>query len=78
LIEKKASSVLLNYLSRTIEDFPLQYSLSFGERKEIYFGKAIKPIKYGKQEAYKLMESIVLFLKSPTEFESLIAEARKP
>jgi DNA-binding HxlR family transcriptional regulator len=64
-------SGLLNDLSNTVELFPDVYSLTFGECDEISFGKAIKPIKYGRQEAYELMESIVLFLKSPAEFESL-------
>jgi hypothetical protein len=88
LTEKKTSSTnrvteseelfskLLKNLSETVEELPWRYSVAVGEYQGT-FVEVIKPIKYGKQEAYKLMESIVLFLKSPSELESLIERNKK-
>jgi Glu-tRNA(Gln) amidotransferase subunit E-like FAD-binding protein len=87
LTEKKTSSTnrvtesevlfskLLKNLSETVEELPRRYSWAVGDNRP--FVEVFKPIKYGKQEAYKLMESIVLFLKSPSEFESLMEQNKR-
>jgi DNA-binding HxlR family transcriptional regulator len=84
LIEKKTSSMnrlkepedffdeLLRELSRDVENFVGVYTLAFGTQYT-----HTKPIKYGRQEAYKLTESVFLLLRSHTEFESVFNKARE-
>jgi hypothetical protein len=84
LIEKKTSSMnrlkepedlfdaWLRNLGWDPENLVGYYTLIF-ERRDL----DTKPIKYGRQEAYKLTESVFLLLRSHTEFESVFNKARE-